>query len=358
MTRVEVCDLGRLACTVVHGITLSCLLSSMGSAALAADGRCDPEQGPCPPGMEAEEAEQEGWIDDSYEYVTARSDALAIWLDSFFGVPTADRESADSILRLRTEVELDEADGTESKIRLRGKVNLPQLNRRLSLVFSDEDEDYQEVVPDSTNKHNDVGVQLRLSDRRSSRAWFSLSTNSSLDLRARLRYKYIRMLGEDWRVQLGETLYWKQDDGFGLLSRVDLDYLLDVDRMVRWTNQVDDGEETAGAEWGSRLSYQVRLDSRQALSYFTAVSGSTDPDYLTHSYGFGVRYRRNVLRPWIFFEMEPSHVWRREGLEEAREPVWMLTFRLEFIEERANRHDRHKRRDRRARERAQAAELK
>lgn len=323
----------------VNGTMVCCLLCLLSAAGLAADADCDEDAASCAP----KEAANGNWVDSSYEFVTSRSDALAQWLDSFFGTPTSDRESADTMLRLRSELSLDEGDSATAKVRLRGKVDLPRLSKRLSLVFSEDNEDREEVVPE-TSGHNDVGLQLNVYDRGKSRWWMTLSTNSSLDLRANLRYKYVRMFGEDWRLQFGEKFYWKQDDGFGALTRVDLDYLLATDRMVRWTNQVDYGEDTAGVEWGSRLSYQVRLDSKQALSYFTTASGRTRPEYFTRNYGIGVRYRRNVFRPWIFFEIEPVHMWRRDAHDEAREPVWLLTFRLEFLEERTNRHHR-KRRD-------------
>ena len=330
----------------MRALLVPCLLAG---CAAAADPRvCDPAEGSCEaPTLGAVEGgvADDTWVDTSYEYVTSRTDALAVWLDSYFGTPTSDRESADTVLRLRNELVLDEDDGVDTGVRLRGKIDVPRLDRRLSLVFSEENEEYEEVVPDSAGRNDDVGLQFRLADRGSSRLWVSLGVNNSLDLRTSLRYKHVRALGEDWRLQFGEKLYHKQEEGFGALTRVDLDYLIATDRMVRWTNQVDYGEETAGAEWGSRLSYQIRIDSRQALSYFTSVSGQTDPDYLTRGYGVGVRYRRNVLRPWMFVEVEPAHVWRRDTLGEPREPVWMLTFRLELIEEHRNRRGEARRDD-------------
>jgi hypothetical protein len=43
------------------------------------------------------------WVDASYEYVTNQTDTLAQQLDSFFGEADAERESADSVLRLQSE---------------------------------------------------------------------------------------------------------------------------------------------------------------------------------------------------------------------------------------------------------------
>lgn len=284
----------------------------------------------------------ESWVDESYEYVTSRTDSLAVWLDSFFAVPEADLESADSVLRLRSEYKWDAEDGGDAKLRLRGKVDLPRINRRLSLVFAEGDEDRDQVIPGDDHNDNDVGLQYQLSERKHSRLYFSVGTNSSLEFKSSLRYRFVYPISEDWRWQFSERLYYTQSDGFGTLSRADLDYSLSDDRIIRWTNQVDYGEETDGFEWGSKLNYQIRLSEKDALSYFTAVAGETDPYHLNKSYAVGVRYRRNLFRPWIFFEIEPSHEWRRESTEEDRHSVWILTFRLEFLEELKNRHGSRK----------------
>lgn len=245
------------------------------------------------------------WVDDSYVYVTSRTDSLAVWLDSFFATPETDLESADSVLRLRTEYQWDQEDGNDFKVRLRGKVDLPGIDRRLSLVFAEEDEDRREVIPRDDGGDNDVGLQYRLSERTHSRLYFTVGTNSSLDFKSSLRYRYVYPISQDWRWQFSERLYYKQSDGFGALTRSDLDYSISDSRIIRWTNQVDYGEETAGLEWGSKLHYQIRLNEKEALSYFTGVSGETDPSQLTKSYAVGVRYRRNVFRPWIF--LRSSH---------------------------------------------------
>ncbi len=322
-------------------LRLLMLLLCVASEATRAEGEIQVGAPRCQPSQACEAAEAQppaqNWVDTSYAYVTSRTDSLAVWLDSFFGTVTSDMESADSVLRLRTEYEWNEEDGEDAKVRLRGKVDLPRLDERLSLVFSEEDAEREEVIPNSAGNDDDVGLQLRLRERQQSRMWFTVGTNASLDFKSSLRYRYVQPIGEDWRVQYTQRLHFKEGDGFGTTTRGDLDYLISRDRIVRWTNQFEYGEETDGVEWGTRLSYQLRLSEKDALSYFGAIAGETDPEYLTQSYALGVRYRRNFLRPWIFVEIEPSYAWRRESVEESRSSLWLLTLRLEFLEERHNR---------------------
>ena len=278
------------------------------------------------------------WADSSYGYVTARSDALAQWVDSFFGVPATETDSADSVLRLFGEYEYDQEQGSDQKLRLRGKVDLPRLSRRLSVVFSEDDDERSDVAPDLERRNSDVGLQYRVVERARSRLYLSVGTNSSLEFRSSLRYRYDLPISERWSLRFGERLYYKEDDGFGTLSRVDLDYLLNQDRILRWTSDVDYGEETDGAEWGSRFSYFARLNPKEAVSTFAAMSGQTDPESWVGAYALGLRYRRNVFRPWMFVEFEPSHVWRKQNPWENRSSAWVVTWRIEFREEIGNRH--------------------
>jgi hypothetical protein len=281
--------------------------------------------------------EEPNWADSSYEFVTGQGDSLAQWVDSFFGTPDSDAESADSVLRLLGEYEWDQEEGGDQKLRLRGKVDLPQLGKRLSLVLSEEDEERSDVVPDQRRQDGDVGLQYRVAERARSRLYLSVGTNASLEFRSSLRYRYEQPLGERWRFRFSDRVYFKEGDGFGNLARGDLDYAIDARQGLRWTTDLDYGEETDGAEWGTRLSHYVRLNEKEAFSTFAAASGQTDPETYTGAYSLGVRYRRSVFRPWMFVELEPSHVWRKDEPWENRSSAWVMVCRIEFREELGNR---------------------
>lgn len=282
-------------------------------------------------------ADGQTWFDRSYDYLTTRTDTLAQQLDSFFGQPDSERESADSVLRLFSEFEWDQDQGSDQKLRLRGKVDLPELDRRLSLVLGEDDDYRRDVVPGDGRENSDVGLQYRLLQQARSRLYFSVGTNASLDFRAALRYRHERALSEALRLRLTERVYFKEGEGFGTVARSDLDYLLAPDRILRWTADLEYGEETDGVEWGSRASYLLQLNEREAFGYFAAVAGRTDPESFTDTYALGLKYRRTLFRPWMFLEIEPSHQWRKETPGDSRDTAWVLMVRLELLEELENR---------------------
>ena len=277
------------------------------------------------------------WLDSSYDYLTTKTDTLAERFDAFFGEADAERESADSVLRLVSEAEWSGDDGLDTKVRLRGKVDLPRLNRRLSLVIGEEDDYRSDVLPPSAASDGDVGVQYRVLDLARSRLDASIGANASLDFRANLRYRFLQPVGERLRFRLTERLYLKEGDGAGSITRGDIDYRLGDKGLLRFTSDMEYGEETDGAEWGSRLSYLRQLAPSKAVSGFVAVSGQTDPGARANVYATGIRFRRSLLRPWIFVEAEPAHLWRRDDEFSPREGVWAITLRIELREEIGNR---------------------
>jgi hypothetical protein len=316
-------------------VLFSCCVGAQPAPQVAPKVACEtgaPEAG-CP----SSDPSKPTWADTSYRYVTTQGDSLAQWVDSFFAAPATEAESADSVLRVLGEYEWDEEEGSDQKIRLRGKVDLPRLGRRLSLVLSEDDDERSDVVPDRERKNSDVGLQYRVAERARSRLYLSVGTNASLEFRSSLRYRYDQPFGDRWNLRLTERVYFKEDDGFGTLTRSDLDFVIDEDRIVRWTSDVVYGEETDGAEWGSRLSFFARMNRKEAISTFAALSGQTDPQSWTGAYSLGARYRRNVFRPWVFVEVEPSRVWRKDDPWENRSSAWVVTFRVEFREELGNR---------------------
>ncbi|MFK8020158.1 MAG: hypothetical protein AB8B86_10345 [Pseudomonadales bacterium] len=296
---------------------------------------------------EAGDRNKAGWMDSSHRFVSKKSDGLVRWFDGFFGVPRSDLESAQSFLRVRMDNEWDEEDGNSVGFRVRGKVNLPRVSERIGLIFSDERGDetgaggsVEQALSDN-NPRNDVALQYTGIDKERSRLDFKLGFRSGLRVKLAARYRYELPLQNDTLARFSEELYFRDGDGFGTFTRFDLDKTLEQKKLLRWANRFEWGEKTRGVEWGSTLSLARRINDKSALSYFVNVEGDTRPNELNRSYGLGVTYRRNFLRRWLFFELEPAYVWRRNledpmpGVIEPyfadREGVARFTARIEVL---------------------------
>ena len=81
------------------------------------------------------------FVDTPHRYLTHSFDGVARWFDNFFGDESADRRAAYSIVRLTHQTTFSEGGEQNDKLRLRGKLQLPNLKERVNIIFSDEDDD-------------------------------------------------------------------------------------------------------------------------------------------------------------------------------------------------------------------------
>ncbi|MBR9912097.1 MAG: hypothetical protein GYB33_17285 [Gammaproteobacteria bacterium] len=290
------------------------------------------------PGGSSGQADDQSWVDDTHTYVANSAHELANWIDHFFGSPRDDIESAYSSLRLTFESEWEEGQGRDNAVRLRGKVHLPRINERLSLIFTDEegeisatDENVNRVAGETETTR--LALQYKAKEKGRARLDYRLGLRSSLKLRASARYRYEIPWGEHITQRFVQTLYFIDGEGFGSRSRYEYDHLLGENYLFRWSNNARFYEKSDGVEWSSRFLLGQRRNEKSAMSYFTWVNGDTRPNYLTTSYGLGVRYRKNFYRPWLFYELEPAYAWKRELPEDDREGVLIFSVRLEIAVE-------------------------
>ena len=308
----------------------------------------------------AGQGERAGWMDNSHDFVTTNADALAGWMDGFFGTQRNDEETARSYLRLRFQYEWDEEEGHDfGKPALRGKVRLPRLNKRVGLIFSDDGDEEATVsedvdrLLDDENPNNDVALQYTGVDRDRSRLDFNVSL-PSFKFKSRIRYRYKYPFSESLSGRFTEELTFKDGDGYRASTKFELDNVLKENVLLRWSNRFRYGQETEGVEWNSSVGLSQRLDDNHAISYFVSINGKTKPEFisereakrlpddprttheqpgwLTEAYGVGMLYRVNFFRRWLFAEIQPAILWRRRFEQESnRESVGVITARLEIM---------------------------
>ena len=275
----------------------------------------------------------EGWIDESREQLSQGADSIALWVDDFFGHPREVEDQARSRILIRPQVEWDEQDGWDWKLRATGRLDLPKTSDRLSVVFSGGDGNFDDDLYDpsiASGGDSAAGVQYQIRRQKRSTAYLFAGVKSGPKLKLGARYRFLGDLNEHLYYRFSEEVFWVGGDGFTSRTRLDFNRPLSQNTLLRWANRVDHGEETNGAEWRTRLAWIRRLDKRNALRVFGFVRGDSDPEILK-SRGIGVGYRRRFLRDWLFLEIEPRYAWRKRKQEQDREGVAMVKLRFEVV---------------------------
>ncbi len=298
-----------------------------------------------------------GWMDSSQSYATEKAQDQAERVDAYFGTPNYELEAPESQLRLDLTTDWDQQDGNNNNIRLRGKIQLPRVSKRLNVVFNEESGD--ELDPRTSGepvRDDSFGLLYRVSEGENSR--FDLTMGISWNhLRPGARYRYQGALGEANTYRFTQRLQYEDSEGAYATSQIELNRLLDQNTILRLNNRAVYGEETAGTEWISRLSlfqrtHTVNRNHVMGISYFGAVNGVTDPDYVKN-YRLGVLLRRQVYRKYLFLELEPAYNYRKQDPEDKRQFAWSVALRLQIALER----DLARKRDRKRRQQREVEEL-
>lgn len=277
---------------------------------------------------------QAPWLDTGHRIIVSRADSIAEWMNNFFGDVRTEEEAPYSTLRLRVDQEWDQNSQFDSDIKLRGKVYLPKLNDRISLLFSDEDSGKtgrDDLLIDQRDTPDDVSLQYKARDKERYRIDYRLGLRSSLHPKASVRYLYRYPFATTLLGTVSEELGYFGDDGFGSRSRLEIDKILSEDKLLQWHNKLDWSEEISGFSWNTSLSLDKRLSEKSAFSYFVASNGVTQPDNLVESYGLGVRYRQRIHSHWLFAEVQPGYHWSKPHADIGRDGAAVILFRLEAL---------------------------
>ena len=272
------------------------------------------------------------WLDTGQSYISGRADNIAEWMNHFFGDVRTEEEAPYSTLRLRIEQEWDEEDKFDSDVKLRGKVYLPNLNKRISLLFSDEDSGEtgsDDLLIDEKDRPDDVTLQIRAAESKNSRVDFRLGIRSTGHPKASVRYHYNHPISEKLLGTYSEELLYLGDDGFSARTRIEFDRIVSETLLFQWHNRFDWKEQISGLTWDTSVSLDKKLSDKQVIGTFIGFNGRTKPDNRVDNYQVGLRYRQNIFRPWLFFEVQPSYRWSKEYPDTHRESAAVVLFRLE-----------------------------
>jgi len=271
------------------------------------------------------------WVDEGHTYATNQAQALTEWMDGFFHDPAYEFEQPESRLRIEWSTSWDEIEDDRTRIRLRGRLQLPALSRRVGIIFGGEDSSEPGIEEDELE--DEVGLQYVVGEHLGSRLDATVSVSSS-DVTPGVRYRYQDFFTDNASYRFRQRLEYNHNEKLHATSRLDFDYRLADDELIRWSNRAMYGEETDGTEWRSRLSLRHRLSKEGSaqpfvLRYFGTVRGITDPK-LTKSYALGIQVRRQIFRKFLFAELEPTYSWRKKNTDVSREGAWKLVLRFEI----------------------------
>ncbi len=294
-----------------------------------------------------EEMPSDAWYDQTQAYISESVCSSAVWFDHFFANERDEAENVNRYIRLTTTTSYRKVEGFESNIRLSGRVEFPNVEKKLHLLLeSERDKDAMDVLSqgnqtthllnkNNANKNNSVGLRWDVSQKPNSS--FSMQAglrfNKTINLRLQGRYRYTYPLEEDSLARLTQTVFWEGNEGVGENTRLDLEKLLAPQTLLRFSQNVGISEVSKGKEWLSEVALFHHFTKEKAGALTLWASGATKPtDNISglEETGFSVRYRQSFYRPWLFFEIEPHYRWVRKEFTRDYQPSPGIIARVEI----------------------------
>ena len=282
----------------------------------------------------------QNWTDERREDVQEQLHEWAHKMDGWFGEPDPKKPAKASLrVVLDTRWVNDPQSGSDVSVepRIRGRLRLPVLEKRLSLIIGDEDLDEdtflkQNVTGDTyqASTSNQDGLVNRRKTREDNGSialrWsrFSheveqqLGVKTDIDVGVRsLDDLYVKVsVDKDWydnkkwtvtsdsyyRYGLDSEHYAK--GGLNLQYGTNADQFINNRTAIRYRNQ--DNEEST--DWSNDLRQVHYLGNEKQLAYGVSTGGYFDHDKSTlNSYGPAISYRQPVWREWLYVQTELNY---------------------------------------------------
>lgn len=278
----------------------------------------------------------DGWVEGGHRYAARKADEMTQWVDNFFGNDERDLEQASSRLRLRAIYDWDDRLDNEAKIRIGGKVSLPQISERLDLVFRGEDMDgfNDRGVEDADEDRIGLQYEVGSEDRRNGRLKLTVGFGSS-GPKPGVKYVYQDALAGDMSFRFTQRFNYDLGDGGYGSSRFVVDKALRERELIRVYTRFLYGEKTEGTEWSTSLSFARGWEGKGgrvgASWLYVGADGQTETYDFVKNYKVGMRIRRQAYKEFLFWEIEPSYNWRIDEPYFDREGAWRIELRLEFL---------------------------
>ncbi|MFT4652789.1 MAG: hypothetical protein ACI82S_000431 [Patiriisocius sp.] len=261
---------------------------------------------------------QLGWLNNNYCYLKYGVDVAAITINDWFkGVDEDNITPASTKGRLRFGWEPRSTDFSEVDFRFKIRVKLPALEDRVELLFSDEEDDVsQQAVKAARSSElgsRDQAVlalqfKNQTNDRISYRIGFG--RGSQLYTRARFADQY-KFTEQSTLRYFAETNYYSGDK-LGFEANAEYGFVIDSSSAFEVSNSFRFRNNSSAWLWRHELQF-LRLGENDSSYLFSAsVEGTSKPSYREDQMLVSLRYKRKVLREWLFIEIEPFVLWLRD----------------------------------------------
>ncbi|WJG09101.1 hypothetical protein [Aliiglaciecola sp. LCG003] len=260
---------------------------------------------------------QDEWLDTMHQSISESVMDSAQWFDNFFALKNQqeDQKALGEIrVRLGWEPRSRELDEFEAKLRIR--VKLPNLKNRVDLILSDYDDADEDKIRagrvNGRDRKDNFSLALRYKTKPDSGFSHRIGFGRRFQYFTKSRYRDAVDINENLEMRYDASIYYYNRDKFGTDLGLALNYDYSPETVLRFDNRFYFREKSDDWLWQHswQMLHQIDDSSAMILGYY--IEGLSRPSYHLEKYLLSVKLRKNAFRQWLYFDLEPFIVWRRE----------------------------------------------
>ena len=268
--------------------------------------------------LHAQQTDEEPiWLDDMHRSISESVHDSAQWLDDFFANENA-QEDHDALgevrLRLAWEPRTRELNAFDAKLKVR--VKLPNLRNKVDLILSDYDDEQEDKVEagrdDDINRPDRFSVALRFKPRPESGISHRIGFGRRFQYFAKSSYKNHWNISDKTNLRYDVSVYYYNRDRFGSDFGATVDRELEDKSVLRFRNRFYFRDTTDDWLWQHSLQHLTQLSDNTALISGFYIEGLSRPNYHLTEYLVSMKIRKNSIRHWLYFDIEPFILWRKD----------------------------------------------
>lgn len=270
----------------------------------------------------------------------------ALWLDGLMVEGEGDLEAARRTHGyVETSSSYSEFFGSDTRIRARVRMELPNWERRLSVYVGRENE--QDFVQDRRDKSERLAEFPSLDEGD---AWlaglgYSLPKNDRFQTdvrvgvaslrhpRAFVQARGLANLYADRRnlFYARSTLFWNTREGFGNTSGLEYNRVLRERLLLRLRQSGTVSQESEGLEWIASTILYRRLEQARGISGEVFVRGRTEAEEPLREYGLRSTLQFPLVRDRLVGELLAGYSWPRTDPALPREGSYQVGFGVRLL---------------------------
>ncbi|MEO9947471.1 MAG: hypothetical protein ABJH28_07805 [Paraglaciecola sp.] len=265
-----------------------------------------------------EQLEPYPWLDAMHQSIASSVNDSVLWFDDFFALEGFDTtEKARGEARIRLGWEPRSRDFSEVKPRFKLRVKLPNLKNRVDVVLSDYDDESPDdnLLSDVNNnirERNRVSLALRWQRTPGKGLAHRIGIGRRLQAFTKSTFRNSIPISDKASLRWETSAYLYSRDGLGADFAWQLAYKSTKNAMYRFNNHYYFRDRSNDWRWLHSLQKLTQFSEHNALITGVYFEGTSRPNFRLEEYLVSMRWRKNALRTWLFYEVEPFVLWRRD----------------------------------------------